>query len=161
MKYKKLNHYNDTTMLMFSYGANTNLDSMAHRCPAAQSLGKATLQDWQFRFARHADVVRAPGDSVEGVLWEITEECLASLDAFEGFPFYYDRVLVQVTLASGYTTDQNVYVYVMQPGRELSAPDDYYLNTLAEGYVTHGINVRQLCDAYSATLMYETVTLAD
>jgi gamma-glutamylcyclotransferase (GGCT)/AIG2-like uncharacterized protein YtfP len=131
----------------FAYGANTNLDSMARRCPNARSLGRVTLKDWQFRFARHADVVPCPGDAVEGVLWEITEECLASLDAFEGFPVYYGRETVTVTSPGGLTIS-DVIVYVMTPGHEDAPPDDYYLDTLAEGYVAHGVSIRQICDAY-------------
>ena len=135
-----------TTHLYFAYGANTNLDSMADRCPQAVSLGAATLQDWQFRFARHADVVRCPGDWVDGVLWEITDECLSNLDNFEGYPHYYIRETVQVE-HNARTVD--ALVYTMVTGQADSPPSDGYLNILAQGYVDHGVSIRQICDAYA------------
>lgn len=77
--------------LYFAYGANLNPDNMAWRCPAAQPRGTFVLQDWQLRFYNHATIERKPGAHVGGVLWQITAECEASLDAFEGFPHYYTK----------------------------------------------------------------------
>lgn len=77
--------------LYFAYGANLNPDNMAWRCPAAQSRGTFVLHDWQLRFYNHATIEQKPGAHVGGVLWQITEQCEASLDAFEGFPHYYTK----------------------------------------------------------------------
>lgn len=77
--------------LYFAYGANLNPDNMAWRCPAAQAQRTFVLQDWQLRFYNHATIEPEPGAQVGGVLWQITAECEASLDAFEGFPHYYTK----------------------------------------------------------------------
>lgn len=84
-------------MLYFAYGMNTNTDEMAYRCPGAASLGHARLIDHVFRFAYHADVVPCMGSYVDGVLWNISDQDLASLDQLEGYPAYYGREQVRVS----------------------------------------------------------------
>jgi gamma-glutamylcyclotransferase (GGCT)/AIG2-like uncharacterized protein YtfP len=77
--------------LYFAYGANMHPGHMRWRCPAAQAQGAFVLRDWQLKFYNHATIEASPGDQVGGVLWSITDECEASLDAFEGFPSYYTK----------------------------------------------------------------------
>ena len=79
------------TRLYFAYGANMNMESMAWRCPAARPVGAFTLQDWELEFYSHANILPKTGGKVYGVLWAITPDCEASLDAFEGFPDYYTK----------------------------------------------------------------------
>lgn len=129
---------------MFAYGANTNIDSMAWRCPDSYSLGIAILPDYRFRFAGHADVVPHEGQLVEGVLWNITMEDLASLDSFEGYPSYYDRDVVRVKFR-GQLVD--AMVYYMTPGKSDSPPTQSYVTCLQEGYADHGLNVAQITTA--------------
>ena len=43
-------------MKYFSYGMNTNLGSMAMRCPSARSLGAAVLPHYMFEFKSFATV---------------------------------------------------------------------------------------------------------
>jgi len=133
-------------ILYFAYGMNTNLDSMASRCPKAKSLGHAILEDYRFRFAHHADVVPDSNSKVDGVLWELTEDCLRSLDQLEGYPFYYDRKLVTVEFFNRAIKHQ-AWVYYMQPGHADSEPSDHYVEMLVEGYTDHHIPVTQI--AYS------------
>ena len=78
-------------MKYFAYGMNTNLHEMAFRCPEAVSLGMATLPGYEFRFAVHADVLANPDFDTDGVLWEISDNCLKSLDMLEGYGYYYER----------------------------------------------------------------------
>ena len=77
--------------LYFAYGANMNQENMAWRCPLASNPRPYVLQDWQLKFYTHATVEYSPGDSVWGILWDITRDCERSLDAFEGFPVYYTK----------------------------------------------------------------------
>ena len=128
----------------FGYGMNTNRANMASLCPAAVPLGAAMLHGFEFRFAYHADVVRTAGAKTVGVLWDITDTCLARLDLVEGYPSYYDRVPVNVvhrdiSFAS--------LVYVMRPGHELAPPADHYWNMLVEGYTDFDVSKRQLYTA--------------
>ena len=128
-------------MLYFAYGLNTNVSSMAQRCPAAVSFGRAQLTGHQFRFAGPADVQVNRHSDVEGVLWDITEDCLTALDMLEGYPYYYSRKWARV-----WFQDQEVQalVYYMQPGNKNSPPSSGYFSMVLEGYEEHGVPTKQL-----------------
>ncbi len=128
-------------MLYFAYGLNTNVTSMAHRCPAAVSFGRAQLTGHRFRFAGPADVQRDRHSDVEGVLWDITDACLAALDTLEGYPFYYDRKWARVQFNG---QECQALVYYMQPGNRNSPPSSGYFNMVLEGYEEHGVPTQQL-----------------
>jgi gamma-glutamylcyclotransferase (GGCT)/AIG2-like uncharacterized protein YtfP len=128
-------------MLYFAYGLNTNPTEMARRCPRAKSLGHARLINHSFRFAQHADVKPCANSYVDGVLWEITEDCLAALDQLEGYPYYYNRVVNSVVLGA---RTFHVLVYRMQPGHEDSEPTCGYYRLVTEGYQAHNVPTEQL-----------------
>lgn len=128
-------------MLYFAYGMNTNPTEMAHRCPQARSLGHARLVNHSFRFAQHADVEPESDCFVDGVLWEITEDCLRALDQLEGYPYYYNRVLSTVVLG---TRTFHALVYRMQPGHQDSEPTRGYYRLVTEGYQAHNVPTEQL-----------------
>ena len=128
-------------MLMFAYGMNTNPTEMSQRCPGATSLGHARLVNHSFRFAQHADVEPCDGSYVDGVLWEITQDHLQSLDQLEGYPYYYDRVVRSVVLG---TRTFHALVYCMQPGHDDSPPTNGYFGLIVQGYAAHNIPTDQL-----------------
>lgn len=126
---------------MFAYGMNTNVDGMAQRCPKAISLGYAKLLEHKFRFAGPADVIQHPGSMVHGVLWDITDDCLKSLDRLEGFPHFYNR---EVRKVEHWGEEIDALVYFMQPGHTESAPSRGYYKCLQEGYHEHGVPTKQI-----------------
>ena len=131
-------------MLYFAYGMNTNTEGMAQRCPRAVSFGAAKLLGHKFRFSGPADVQVDRSCEVDGVLWDITEDCLQSLDNLEGYPFYYDRKWAQVE------QDGKIYeamVYYMLPGNKNHPPSSSYFACVLEGYEEHGVSTRQLFNA--------------
>lgn len=140
-------------MKYFAYGMNTNLAQMALRCPEAVSLGKAVLYQHEFRFARHADIVESTSYKTQGVLWEITDECLAALDALEGYPNYYERKIVNV-FHNGNPVP--AITYYMVDGMPDEVPSDGYLAMLKDGYNDHDIEHRQLYEALDFVLQYQT-----
>ena len=110
----------------FAYGANLNRAGMRRRCPNAVALKSLYLRDWQLAFSGVATVLPAKGHSVPGALWQITDECEASLDHFEGFPdLYRKRYLKQ--------DGHNIMFYVMNTD-SISPPASSYLSTIREGY---------------------------
>lgn len=137
-------------MLYFAYGMNTNTQGMAQRCPAAVSFGRAQLLGHRFRFAGPADVQRDRHCDVEGVLWDITDECLQALDRLEGYPYFYNRKWALVRFQ-----DQEVQalVYYMQPGNRNAPPSDGYFDMVLEGYTEHGVSAHQLWDAQKVVLL--------
>jgi gamma-glutamylcyclotransferase (GGCT)/AIG2-like uncharacterized protein YtfP len=133
-------------MYYFGYGMNTNPQGMAGRCPAAQALGRARLPDHEFRFSYHADILPAPGQSVEGVLWRVTDQCMARLDSLEGYPNYYTRKQVQVQCGGDSFT---AWVYQMNPledglPSDPEMPDMGYLQNVLEGYIAFGCDRDQI-----------------
>lgn len=136
--------------LYFAYGMNTNVAGMAARCPAAVSHGRAVLLDHVFRFAGPADVVKCPDSYVDGVLWTITDQCLASLDLLEGYPYYYNRSYRKVMFENRVV---RALTYHMLPGHIDAPPSQGYFNMVVEGYREHAVPVEQL---YYARELYES-----
>lgn len=129
----------------FGYGMNTNIASMADRCPNAYSLGKINLPNHRLRFSIYADIVEDPHSTIQGALWEITDRCLTSLDLLEGYPNYYDRKIVTLE------RDDQIYdcwVYFMTLNKyQIAPPDSVYFDMVEQGYKDHGISNAQLYTA--------------
>jgi gamma-glutamylcyclotransferase (GGCT)/AIG2-like uncharacterized protein YtfP len=136
----------------FAYGMNTNLGQMAVRCPKAQTLGHAVLPNYEFRFACHADILENDEYQVDGVLWDITDDCLKSLDALEGYPFYYDRK--EVTVIHNNKSIKAI-TYFMLPGNIDSMPSQGYLDMLYEGYKENAVPVAQIKEAVNFVKHYQ------
>ena len=113
--------------LYFAYGANMHPTSMKHRCPKAVPLQQFNLLDWRLEFYNHATIVPAAGCYVPGVLWEITEDCEYSLDAFEGYPTYY-------TKRDWYQGDVDFFFYEMTPTNRSGSPGSGYVSNIADSY---------------------------
>lgn len=115
-----------TKKLYFAYGANMSQASMARRCPAATNPRPFVLQDWKLKFYSHATIEHSPGDSVWGILWDITPECERSLDSFEGFPSYY-------TKRKYHQDKQKFFFYEMASYRE-GSPSKCYVDDIRSVY---------------------------
>jgi hypothetical protein len=86
--------------LYFAYGSNLATRRMRERAPGARPRGPARLDGWRLTTDKpgrngtaKVNLVRDPGSSVWGVLWEMGAEELARLDRHEGG---YARVAVVV-----------------------------------------------------------------
>jgi len=128
-------------MLYFAYGMNTNAQDMATRCPGAVAFGRARLLGHRFRFAGPADVQVDRRSDVDGVLWDITEDCLQSLDTLEGYPYFYGRKEAEVEFGGN---SYQAMVYYMQPGHKSSAPSSGYFSCVLEGYEEFAVPTKQL-----------------
>lgn len=129
------------TKLYFSYGMNTNPTQMAIRCPQARSLGAAVLSHYGFEFKSFATVTPDMNNRVEGVLWEITDDCERALDRLEGYPLYYNKINVWVNFKGDLTP---CMTYIMYPEEEYNYPSDSYVDMLIEGYTAHGVDTKQI-----------------
>ena len=139
-------------MLYAAYGMNTNLTSMAGRCPNAKLLGPAKLLNFELRFRGHADIQFVAGSEMDIVLWEITEECLESLDRLEGYPSYYNCIHAVVEF-QGHT--HVCLVYIMNDQGYESRPGDGYYDMCYEGYKENGIDTDQLVRARDRIYFFE------
>jgi gamma-glutamylcyclotransferase len=129
---------------MFSYGMNTNKNQMASRCPNAIPIGYAILPGHCFRFSGCADIVPNSHTQVDGVLWEITDQCLAALDCLEGYPRYYNRKTVLVKSKDQFYKS---LVYFMIPGNEDWPPSQSYYQTIVDGYDSFNVPKYQITKA--------------
>jgi hypothetical protein len=130
----------------FAYGMNTNIAEMIMRCPKAINLGRCVLTGFELKFRLHADIDQAEGSEMEGVLWDITEECERALDRLEGYPYYYDKIEVVVNPAT--LVDNMTHIvamaYIMTSKGPEEAPSTGYEDCLIEGYTANGLDVDKL-----------------
>ncbi len=97
--------------LYFAYGSNLNREQMTRRCPESVGISTAALPGWALAERTYADIEPAPGEWVNGALYQISANDLAALDHFEGYPGYYTRIEVDVTDNRG--VFRKAWVYTM------------------------------------------------
>jgi len=141
----------------FAYGMNTNLDSMNQRCPGAKVLGAARLEGYRFVFRKHADIELDYHSSTAGVLWEIDDDHMDSLDAFEGFPHYYIRSRAWVEHNSEWYI---AWVYQMHDQSYITQPSLSYVHMCMEGYTQNGVDIAQIELALGDTKYYDTILVS-
>ena len=135
------------TKLYFAYGANTNIEGMAFRCPNAKRVGSIVLPDYKLVFRGVADIEIEYGAEVHGVVWEITDECEKSLDRFEGYPHLYGKSSFPVKLEDG-TIDDVMFYKMNRTGYGL--PTEGYYLTIKEGYRANSLPTSALYAALSS-----------
>ncbi|NCC41124.1 MAG: gamma-glutamylcyclotransferase [Gammaproteobacteria bacterium] len=135
-------------MRYFAYGANTHHGQMARRCPGARYRGCAALPGYELIFRGCADLRPAPGQVVQGAIWDIDETHLLALDRYEGYPTFYGRERLTVEYEG---CPVSAIVYLMQPGRSVVPPTASYLQALAEGYAACQLPKEQLTAAATRT----------
>ena len=121
---------------------------LGERCPGAVLVGPAMLPDYRALVTREgwASVRPEPGSSVYGVLWQLTDEDLAALDAYEDTAEgVYRRETKHVKrLAQAESVEALVYVATEEAG---GTPRRGYLEAVIAAARHHG-----LPEAYVAEL---------
>lgn len=126
--------------LYIAYGSNLSIGQMAYRCPDARIVGTAILKDWKLVFRTHADIEPCKGSGVPVLIWEISPADERNLDRYEGFPSYYVKRDLEVTINETEET-ATAMVYVMAKGKKASVPPaKYYYDIIAEGYERFGFD---------------------
>lgn len=142
-----------------AYGSNLNTAQMQDRCPDAIPVGTAELKGWELLFRgfsriRHSGVLTIeenPECSVPIAVWSVSEEDERNLDRYEGFPTFYYKKEMRITvtgLKSGDVQEVDAFVYIMTEGKPLSLPNNAYFVTCLEGYEDFGFDSVHLTDAY-------------
>ncbi len=129
--------------LYFAYGSNLHAPQMAKRCVDSKRVGRAVLVDHRLDFTRRsgdwaggvADVVPTPGHEVWGLLYEISDSDLCSLDRYEGYPTLYGRMQVEVQ-KDGEPVG-NVLTYFVQEKQPFVAPHPDYLKIIRTAAQEH------------------------
>ncbi|MFB1294973.1 poly-gamma-glutamate hydrolase family protein [Mycobacterium sp. pW049] len=121
----------------FAYGSNLCVQQMALRCPDATDPRRATLadHDWLINERGVATVEPFSGSEVHGVVWQVSDRDLATLDSAEGVPVRYRRDEMTVLTEAGPST---AWVYIdhrVEPG----PPRPGYLERILDGAHHHGL----------------------
>ena len=139
--------------LYFAFGSNMDDEQMARRCPGATPATMATLLDHRLVFrgpsknrgAGVASVDPAPGPGVRGLVWNLSEEDLLTLDRREGAPQWYKRATVSVATDDG--SSQEVILYRLPRDVLEMVPTDDYYDQIAAAYLHLRLDLRPLEDA--------------
>ena len=140
--------------LYFAYGSNIDLEQMARRCPAAQVVGPATLENYElaFRGSGFATIVPKKGGVVHGLLWSITPLCEQALDRYEGYPRHYTKEPVSVRTADGAAVSAMVYIMAEPLCRQPALPSETYYGIIRRGFKENHLSVSSLEDARNRTI---------
>ncbi|MBF0619049.1 MAG: gamma-glutamylcyclotransferase [Candidatus Omnitrophica bacterium] len=126
-------------MYYFAYGSNMNHALFFGRCPGATFIGPARLADRCLIFdglavVKHgatANMMRSRDEFLWGGVFEITEEHLAVLDDFEGYPKSFTRTLMDV---ERFEPHQKIKAWVYWREEEpVGIPAQSYITTILQG----------------------------
>ncbi len=123
--------------IYFAYGSNLCVQQMARRCPDASDPRRATLadHDWLINERGVATVEPLAGSEVHGVVWQLSERDLATLDSAEGIPVRYRRDRLTVHTEDG---PASAWVYI-DHRVESGPPRPGYLERILDGARHHGL----------------------
>jgi gamma-glutamylcyclotransferase (GGCT)/AIG2-like uncharacterized protein YtfP len=122
----------------FAYGSNMDPKQMASRCPGAVAIGSARLPNYELAFVWDspgwgggvATVIPSSSLEVWGVLWDLTDEHIESLDRYEGVAVgAYIKEDVDVEAESGLV---KALIYLATDARK-KQPSARYLDALISG----------------------------
>lgn len=142
--------------LYLAYGSNLNIAQMRQRCPDARVVGTAELPGWRLMYkgsksGNYLTIERAEGCTVPVAVWAVSERDERSLDRYEGFPTFYYKKELPVTLHeadSGKSRPVEAFVYIMHEERRLGRPAESYVARCMEGYKAFGFDTAFLDEAY-------------
>lgn len=129
--------------LYIAYGSNLNLAQMAARCPSARVYAHGVLNNWELIYRgtktnSHATIRRKRGSSVPVLVWEIQPQDEYSLDRYEGYPRYYFKKDIMVSIGE---KKKRAMVYIMDERQHPGRPSDSYIRTIYQGYIENNLDI--------------------
>lgn len=148
-------------MKYVSYGSNMNLQQMSYRCPNTKVYGTGRIYGYKLVFNYHADIIYTGknDDYVPVVVWDLTDKKdLESLDTYEGYPVYYEKINVDVVMdKTGETFTAMVYSMV-EKRKGVYPPSESYYYCIAEGYIDNYIDSEKLVEALRECVDIHNIT---
>ena len=116
--------------------SNLNVRQMKYRCPDAKPIGTAWIHGYQLMFkgsktGSYLTIEKAENSKVPVAVWEVSDADERRLDAYEGFPTFYYKTEMQVTVKR---RKIKAFVYIMHEDRKLEIPSSAYVRTCVQGY---------------------------
>ena len=147
--------------LYFAYGSNMNSDQMTRRCPGAERVGRAFLEDHKLGFVGRsytwygrgvATAVPAEGERLPGVLWRVEGPHFRALDRCEGVPTSYVRERLPVVRRGAY---EPAHVYFAN-SQVANSPSAIYADVIRKAHRKIGVPAAVLRDAVGMGLRLAT-----
>lgn len=151
--------------LYFAFGSNLDADQMSERCPGSHVFLPGTLASYRLAFigkgskwgaggtatieAAAGASVHTPNNSVPGVLYRVTPQCVEALNGFENYPTTYDHLLIEVAGRDGGTHAAFTY---QRTGDAANPPPMKYFHQIWRAYKAFGLDEGALLDAIEASL---------
>lgn len=136
-----------------AYGSNLSVSQMNYRCPDAIYVGTGELQDMQLLFrgsqtGSYLTIEKKAGIKVPVLIWQVSDADERSLDIYEGYPKFYRKENLEITVHSlidGKPIGSvNAFVYIMDYKRPLGIPTLRYFDVCSEGYRRFGFDPKTL-----------------
>lgn len=129
-----------------AYGSNLNVHQMRYRCPDAKPVGTAWIHGYQLLFkgsktGSYLTIEKAENSKVPVALWEVSEVDERRLDVYEGYPNFYYKTEMEVTVNC---RKIKAFVYIMHENRSLGIPSSSYVRTCVQGYRDFGFDLKYL-----------------
>ena len=142
----------------FSYGSNMNQESMDNYCTETgrplidlrqRSPRKGILKDHKLDFNYYSrlmgggagNAVECRGEHIEGIVFDLSEEDMVTIDGKEAAPDYFHRKKATITLEDGTELpDVVVYVAVKDKERDFTPPTHAYKRIIIEGAKDYGLS---------------------
>jgi len=141
-----------------AYGSNLNVGQMAMRCPTAKIYGKGILKGYRLLFKgrkenAYCTIEKKRGRKVPVLIWELQPEDEKALDFYEGYPRFYEKKDVKVTLEDGAIVEVMVYIMTdkVMDRIYLNLPSRSYLETVKAGYHAAGFDEAFIEDALATS----------
>ena len=128
-------------MLYFAYGSNLSRDRMHERNCDFTSAKSATLKGWKLVFNKRSFKVPTAGfgnikedkeSEVEGILYELPDNAIHTLDKYEGYPKHYNRIKVNI-ICKDKELEADAYIAVKEWISEGVKPTKEYLDFFLQG----------------------------
>lgn len=134
-----------------AYGSNTDINAMEYRCPNSTAVCTGIIKGYKLEFYQHADIVECKDNTVPCLVWEIADDDWDMLDMYEGYPSYYTKKEIPVTIDGD--TEIMATVYVMKDTHGLYPPEPEYFQVCVSGYNTFKMDTTCLFTALSESYL--------
>lgn len=129
-----------------AYGSNLNLKQMEYRCPTAKVVGATEIIDYELEFRLYLTIKQSKGKVVPVGIFSINEADERSLDRYEGYPNFYYKKYLPVTING---KQEQAMIYIMRDNtRNNYPPTPNYWQICKQGYLDFKLNPKFLMQAY-------------
>ena len=147
-------------MLYFGYGSNLSTKYTKPYFPSAQVVKRAMLPNYHIEFRKYSTdleggistIIEAPGEFVEGIIYEVSEEEIAEMDILEDVPQgLYKRETFMVIDKEGKWEKVDLYRVCTPKGP--FTPSKKYVSYMLEGMAEHSFEeeyVKRFKDIYES-----------